>query len=155
MGVGNRIEALCADKGLSIRKLALKADVPYSTLYSAIKRDSNGIDTDTLKKIAAALGVEWYELISDNPHEQAAMVNQRINEVVESLNGQIKVAPSPSRPPQAAAVLLDVIEQTFDTKKALLSYYNQLNDDGQQVAVERVHELTEIPRYKRNTTPAQ
>ena len=25
----------------------------------------------TLKKIAASLGVEWYELISDNPHEQA------------------------------------------------------------------------------------
>lgn len=78
MGVGKRIEALCADSGLSIRKLALKADVPYSTLYSAIKRDSNGIDTDTLKKIAAALGVEWYELLSDDSEEQITIVNKEV-----------------------------------------------------------------------------
>lgn len=150
MGVGSRIEMLCADKGLSIRQLSLKSGVPYSTLYSAIKRDSNGIDTDTLKKIAAALGVSWYELLSDNPEEQADMINERIDDVISSLNGQIGRVSPPQRNPKRAAIMLNFIEETFDTKKALLSCYNQLNDEGQKIAVERIRELTEIPRYRRN-----
>lgn len=32
--------------------------------------------------------------------------------------------------------------------------YNQLNEKGQSVAVERVEELTEIPRYQKQKTPA-
>lgn len=31
--------------------------------------------------------------------------------------------------------------------------FNQLNEDGQQKAVERVEELTEIPRYRAQTAP--
>lgn len=150
MGVGSRIEMLCMDKGLSIRQLALKSGVPYSTLYSAIKRDSNGIDTDTLKKIAAALGVSWYELFSDIPEEQADIINAQMNEVIESLNGQVKLMSPPPRNPQKAVALLKVIEQTFNPKEEILSCYDQLNDEGQKVAAERVRELTEIPRYRRN-----
>ena len=37
----------------------------------------------------------------------------------------------------------------------MIKDYGKLNDDGQQVAVERVHELTEIPRYKRKSTPEE
>ena len=35
-------------------------------------------------------------------------------------------------------------------REALLSHYDRLNDDGQEKAVERVQELTEIPRYRKN-----
>lgn len=57
MGIGKRIGDLCAKRGINLRKLAINADVPYTTLYSAVKRDSDGMDTETLKKIADALGV--------------------------------------------------------------------------------------------------
>lgn len=57
MGIGKRIGDLCAERGINLRKLAINADVPYTTLYSAVKRDSDGMDTETLKKIADALGV--------------------------------------------------------------------------------------------------
>lgn len=33
--------------------------------------------------------------------------------------------------------------------------YGTLNDEGQKIAVERIHELTEIPRYKRKSTPEE
>lgn len=33
--------------------------------------------------------------------------------------------------------------------KVLLEAFDQLNEDGQQKAVERVEELTEIPKYKK------
>ena len=112
MGVGNRIAALCADKGLSIRKLALKADVPYSTLYSAIKRDSNGIDMDTLKKIADALGVSWFELLLEATEEQSSKVAEYM---LQKLDDE--------------KVPTDKVED-FVGKDVLLSYYNTLNIDG-------------------------
>ena len=37
----------------------------------------------------------------------------------------------------------------------IIKDYKALNSDGQQVAVERVHELTEIPRYQRKSTPEE
>ena len=61
MGLGKRIGEKCIRQGLTIRQLSLKAGVPYSTLYSAIKRDSDGMDFETVKKLAAALDAPWYE----------------------------------------------------------------------------------------------
>lgn len=66
MGIGKRIGTICAQHGMSIRQLAIKAGVPYTTMYSAIKRDSDSMDFETLKKIANALGVEIEWLLSDS-----------------------------------------------------------------------------------------
>ena len=35
----------------------------------------------------------------------------------------------------------------------LIEIFDTLNDDGQQKAIERVEELTEIPRYRRQDPP--
>ena len=37
------------------------------------------------------------------------------------------------------------------SSKDLLSAFDLLNDDGKQKAIERIQELTEIPRYKKTT----
>ena len=37
--------------------------------------------------------------------------------------------------------------------KYLISAFDLLNEEGQQKAVERVEELTEIPKYKKETPP--
>ena len=66
MGIGKRIGEECARHGLTIRQLSLKANIPYSTLYSAIKRDSDGMDFETVKKLAAVLVMSWYELYPGN-----------------------------------------------------------------------------------------
>ena len=153
MGVGNRIEALCADKGLSIRKLALTADVPYSTLYSAIKRNSNGIDLDTLKKIASALGVHYSILLTDSPEEQALFTSDSDTTRVHMLRGNIvarelysdgEISPTPKE--------IETYQREIALFEGLIEDYKALSIEGQQVAAERVHELTEIPRYQRKDT---
>ena len=60
MGTGKRVGDECKRQGLSLRQLAIKADIPYSTLYSAVKRDSDGITLDILKRIALALNIDLY-----------------------------------------------------------------------------------------------
>lgn len=62
MGTGKRVGDECKRQGLSLRQLAIKADIPYSTLYSAVKRDSDGITLDVLKRIALALNIDLYSL---------------------------------------------------------------------------------------------
>lgn len=46
----------------------------------------------------------------------------------------------------ASQVIFDRIN---NTNERLFTAFNQLNDEGQQKAVERVEELTEIPKYKK------
>lgn len=65
MGIGNKIGVLCQKSGVSLRQLALKANVPYSTLYCAVKRDSNKIDAGTLTGIAEALGMDLMSIFEN------------------------------------------------------------------------------------------
>lgn len=66
MGIGTRIGKLCEARKMSLRKLSIQAKVPYSTLYSAVQRDSDGIDSNTLQRIAHALGVTPNVLLDAN-----------------------------------------------------------------------------------------
>ena len=43
--------------------------------------------------------------------------------------------------------------KAVERKVKMDTAFNQLNEDGQQKAVERVEELTEIPRYQAKTIP--
>lgn len=57
MKTGEIIGALAAKKGINLRQLAIKSNVPYNTLYAIVRRKSSRIDGETLRKIAAALNV--------------------------------------------------------------------------------------------------
>ena len=45
--------------------------------------------------------------------------------------------------------LWNINNSTTPAKQHLLELFDQLNDEGQTKAVERVEELTEIPKYKK------
>lgn len=90
MGIGNRIKELCNMQGLSIRKLSIMANVPYSTLYSIIKRDSAGADGDTINRIAKALNVTVADILLD-VNEMIDILSQSItNESVQQIEEKIK-----------------------------------------------------------------
>ena len=72
MGVGKRIGEECKRHGMNLRQLSINSRVPYSTLYSAVNRDSNGIDADTIRKVSNALGISASELYAESIAQQAA-----------------------------------------------------------------------------------
>ena len=77
MGTGKRIGNECKRQGLTLRQLAIKADVPYSTLYSAVKRDSDGMTLELLKRISHALNISLYSLADFDLASEA--VTEEIN----------------------------------------------------------------------------
>lgn len=118
MGTGKRVGDECKRQGLSLRQLAIKADIPYSTLYSAVKSDSDGITLDVLKRIAVALNIDLYSL---------ADFDMATDAIAEEINANRKAT----------------------KEEQLLQHFRALNDDGQTVAVDRVEELAQIPKYQR------
>lgn len=115
----------------------------------------------TLKKIAAALGVEWYELISNSQDEQSEIakeqMRQSIGRVADIITKPCKYEISDELIEDSLKKVTISIPKSYNSARLekMIKDYGKLNDDGQQVAVERVHELTEIPRYKRKSTPEE
>lgn len=62
MKTGEIIGELARKKNINLRQLAIKADVPYNTLYAIVKRKSDRINPGTLQRIADALGVHIFDL---------------------------------------------------------------------------------------------
>lgn len=66
MTTGENIGRLAREKGINLHKLSDKANIPYTTLYSIVKRKSDKIDMETLKKIALALDLHPVEIMGDS-----------------------------------------------------------------------------------------
>ena len=63
-----RIKEIAAEKGISIAKLARKADLDYKTVYRIANNPYAEISTFTLGRLAEALEVSVKELVEDAPN---------------------------------------------------------------------------------------
>lgn len=129
----SRVDDLLKKCHMSRRQLAIKAGIPESTMSTAFMRKSLRFAELNKKKIADALGVNWWEL--------AGLP-------VEEVDGQKLV-----RRLDLEEKLMENYEkfhgEEANRREALLSSFDTLNADGQVRAVERVQELTEVPRYRK------
>lgn len=65
MSTGERIAQLAKERNMSLHKLAELSGVSYNTLYSAMRRKSDRVDSRTLEKVARVLGVDVSVILSD------------------------------------------------------------------------------------------
>lgn len=87
MQTGEIIGNLSKEQGINLRQLAIKAEVPYNTLYAIVKRKSSRVDTETLIKIAKALGVHLRDLADTSIWEEFDKVSEskKLSEKIEHL----------------------------------------------------------------------
>ena len=57
-----KLRNLILDRYPSLRKFAIEADIPYSTLMTLLSRDLGGASFDVVMKICGALGIDPMEL---------------------------------------------------------------------------------------------
>ena len=69
MGIGNKLDNLLSERGMTVTELARKVDVAPTTIYSIIQRNNKKVDIDVLIKIARTLGVntEYFGDVPDQP----------------------------------------------------------------------------------------
>ena len=75
MGIGNKLTKLMKEQSTNANELAIKANVPPTTIYSLIKRDSNRVDIDSLIRIARALGVTAEYFCNENISEELPSIS--------------------------------------------------------------------------------
>ena len=65
MSIGQKIRMEAKKQHLNFKQLAIKAELSYNSLYSIIKRDSQGVQAVSLYKIAKALKVPMESLVDE------------------------------------------------------------------------------------------
>ena len=103
MTIGERIEEVAKSQGISLRALSERAEMPYTTLYSIVKRGSKRLSHENIVKLANALGVSMNELSPD--------ASIRVNSAPEMVELQQKVAAGQATEQEKQAWLEDVQNQ--------------------------------------------
>ena len=131
--IGENIKKVRKQKHMTQRELA----EALGMRDAAISKYEKGIVTpplETLKQLADVLQVPIAYLLSGSLYPQTVFHDD--NGIVDVVSGV----------PDDVAQLVGL---SSDNKAQLLEAFDKLNEDGQKVAVERVEELTEIPKYKK------
>ena len=88
MTTAEKIDYIIKQKGLSRRKVAQMANIPPSTLQSALERNKN-ITIEMLEKIAGALNVPFFSLmVPQIPDDIAARLDKAFVQLPEELYGE-------------------------------------------------------------------
>lgn len=89
MAIGNRLKQLLDERGLTVVEFAKKINVPPTTLYSFIKRDSQNAKMDLVMKICDGLEITVKELLTTHEYidgEKTAILDLRDFETEEQIN---------------------------------------------------------------------
>lgn len=127
----NRIRELRKQAKITMKQLGKILGLAESTIsqYETGKREP---DHKTLLKISEYFHVSVDYLLGHVSEPWFYLDNERILREINSYSDELAQDP---------------------IKHRLLAVFDQLNNEGQQKAVERVEELTEIPKYKKENPP--
>lgn len=122
-----------ADRGMSAYRLSKKIDVHPTTIRNWLDGKTEP-KIDMVPKIAEALGVPASQLLGcDEMDRLKTQIEKISSSMAQDITKDIKKRLEREQPH-----LMDVIDA-----------FDKLNEVGQQKAVERVEELTEIPKYQK------
>lgn len=134
--IGERIKHARQIKGMSQETLARAIGSTKSTIskYELGHREPS---LDTIQRIADALRIEFFDLVV--PTGDQASVDGLLTEVEDAKKRGLRVVWKN-----------DNLYLTAPSKEQkILLAFDRLNAKGREVAVKRVEELTEIPKYQR------
>lgn len=155
MTTGKRIQRARKEAGLSQKQLGERLGLSAS-MIGQWENDLRNPKYDTLQRIAAALDVFWVDLVPEDRRGQA--IAENVDEKIRNTPGlpettAYAIAELACYAGEATGLYKGLVEglelEVFEINKLLV----QLNSDGKQKAIERIKELTEIPRYQAHHSP--
>lgn len=131
LGIGSNIKDAAQKQGISLKELSRRADIPYTTIYNMVKRNSNRVSPQNIQKIADALGVGVGELYGLKLLDKTTNSNlKNLIPYIGQLNSQ---------------------DHTAQKQRAELeAAFSKLNHAGKEEAIKRVQELTRLTEYSDN-----
>lgn len=163
MPTGKRIKEIRMQKGLTQKQLGDKCGIADAN----IRKYENGKQNpkmETLQKIADALGVPIYEFLDNDLFDatlhlgsyEGRFFNDKVKEIVNDTTlSETEMKKKLSDLSMQGMILTEFHRNDLDTrtKEILNNFVDQLNENGQNKAIEQVQMLTKIPEYRKDTNP--
>lgn len=147
MTTGQRLKMARKKAGLTQAELAAKLGIPYQSI-SQWERDLRQPKAETLEKIAEALEISPADL-GIIRYEAYYQFNPAARQkILDALDIALKST-------YEASVTYEENPEVELLCNRLFQSFFKLNDNGQQEAVKRVEELTEVERYQKEKNPAE
>lgn len=152
----DKINSILQERNMSRRQLAKQAGIPPSSLQSAMERGKN-ISVDMLTKIAAALNISLSELLPSTEE----IAQQNLFTVMEAHLAKVHEVMQPDLDLQELDTVSEEAHKLFEQVSSkseeylLLKNFEKLNEEGRNVAVERVKELALIPAYQKQPSESE
>ena len=142
MTTGEKIRAYRKKNKLTQKKLGELCGIAEPTIR---RYELNMLNPkyETLTKIGAALHVEAWDLVDDK-----FMVPDKYQPTAEDVEDLDRLFPREDDIGETISVEYK-FEASLEVKAKLTNAFALLNEEGQQVAIERIEELTEIPKYRK------
>lgn len=132
MGIGSNLQIALNNHNLTVAELSRKTGISTNTLYAMIRRDNKKIDPNMLRIICENSDITVFELIDD--YEEYMVKYWDPNSSIEDI--------------QIGDYVLTQLGND-EMLGEIMDIYNKLNDTGKKVALERMQELIEIPKYQK------
>lgn len=153
MTTGQRIKAARKKAGMTQAELAKKLGISYVGI-SQWERDLRNPKQETIQRIAKALECDFYWLLWG---EELSIDEIAATDVMRAFNT------NDYHVEKTAKLAVFYAEKEYKRRgysfttaeEQLVKSFSCLNSTGQQEAVKRVEELTEIPKYQKEENPAE
>lgn len=132
MGIGSNLQIALNNHNLTVAELSRKTGISTNTLYAMIRRDNKKIDPNMLRIICENSDITVFELIDD--YEEYMVKYWNPNSSIEDI--------------QIGDYVLTQLGND-EMLGEIMDIYNKLNDTGKKVALERMQELIEVPKYQK------
>ncbi len=146
--VGEKIRSIREEKGYTQKQVAAACGM----VDSAIRKYESGAahpKIATVSKIAAALGVETLELTKDDPYYP--IISLSLDKLLSR-----EMEPGVFYFPDDCDGIHFSYDQLTEEHVLRVAYeFERMNEQGKDIAVERVKELAENPRYQKQKEPPQ
>lgn len=149
MTTGHNIGELAKKNKINLHQLSKMAGVSYNTLYSIVRRKSDKVDHETVRKIALALGVHPMEIYGDSALDLIDYGMDLFARALETPGAQALKKINENSAVNTLGRLYTQDKKQEVQLDRILYAFSQLNEEGKEEAAKRIDELAEIPRYRR------
>ncbi len=135
MTIGERIREIRKSRGLTQKELGERLGLSYQSI-AQWENDLRKPKSETILKIASALGVRYEDIVGLETFESGAEFDKRWNEITRELR-------------KSGNKTLKVIHTT-DPRKFINRALDKMTEEGQAQVAQRAAEVLEVPRYRKD-----
>ena len=135
MTIGERTREIRKSRGLTQKELGERLGLSYQSI-AQWENDLRKPKSETILKIASALGVRYEDIVGLETFESGAEFDKRWNEITRELR-------------KSGNKTLKVIHTT-DPRKFINRALDKMTEEGQAQVAQRAAEVLEVPRYRKD-----